>query len=523
MFFCERLFIFNRPQKIFISLSASRCGFRLLKVLIFLSLISFELFAQNFPDGNIKYPFRAAPVIKCAGESFEILYVNSKSNKIDSAIIKGPYWTRKLKIEEVKKGKFEFDPYTHFSVDSKIKVSIPKDCPEELYDLYVFAGGKVTVSKRSVKVLKSYRTAYQFIHVSDLHVSRNWKGAAEDGYAEELELLDKFVDVANIISPEYVISTGDNIHDYTRFNADSSGWGGTNIKDANAKPGLEEKMRNYFEGAKGFRGVQSINAPVFSVPGNHDFYGVPEDNYAQKSAQWNTYCGLRFHAFNYLTTQLMFVDDFLGDPVADIPDSRPMGGNQGKYFEEFLKGTKGGLRIMAQHRHNRFDTAFLDRNKIDLVLNGHSHSPKVFRVGSTGTLSIRSGTVARSGEIKSWQKTLGFFRVFTIDKGKLSYSEPLRFCTNPTADYKDIISNLTMVYSASNFGESSSNAVLISNKLPADLPYCKVRFVMKKGRYNVKDGAIIQSIDTDKFTIVDVSVKVEKKSDKTVKIFPVSS
>ncbi|WP_256009846.1 metallophosphoesterase family protein [Desertivirga xinjiangensis] len=491
--------------------------------LTFLSLVSFGLYAQHSPHGDIKYPFRAAPVIKCAGESFEILYVNPGPNKIDSAIIKGPYWKKKLKIEDVEKGKFEFDPYTRLSVNNKIKVSVPKDCPEELYDLYVFVGGNATVSKRSVKVLKSYRSAYQFIHVSDLHVSRNWKGSAGDGYAEELELLDKFVDVANIIAPEYVISTGDNIHDYTRFNADSLGWGGTNIKDADAKPGLEEKMRNYFEGAKGFRGVQSINAPVFSVPGNHDFYGVSEDDYAQKSLQWNTYCGLRFYAFNYLDTHLMFVDDFLGDPVTDIPDSRPMTGNQGRYFEEFLKGTKGGLRIMAQHRHNRFDTTFLDKNKIDLVLNGHSHSPKVFRVGKTPTLSIRSGTVARSGEIKSWEKTLGFFRVFTIDKGKLSYSEPLRFCTNPTADYKGIISNLSMVYSVSNSGEASSNAVLISNKLPADLPFCKVRFVMRKGKYAVKEGSIIQSVDTDKFTIVDVSVQVGRKSEKTVKILPASS
>ncbi len=70
---------------------------------------------------------------------------------------------------------------------------------------------------------------------------------------------------------------------------------------------------------------------------------------------------------------------------------------------------------MAQHRPDRVDTSFIDKNKINILLNGHRHNPFEEKVGATPTLSIRPGTVCRSGETGRWRETLGFFRVFYID------------------------------------------------------------------------------------------------------------
>ena len=469
--------------------------------------------------GGISYPFRAAPAIAQAGSGFHILYNNRLAQTVDSVLLKGDYWQVRLALDSVQTGRFEYDTFTRAYTNTKLWVSIPPGSPEDLYDLQVYAGGEVHLSKRSVKVVKSFSAKHTFIHISDPHVSRNWIGSPGDGYAQEIELLDRFVDVANIIAPDFVMVTGDLIHDYTRLDADAEGWGGSLVKEYDRLPTAEEKFRNFFEGAKGFRGVQSIDAPVFSIPGNHDFYGMPADDYPAKAMQWNSLCGKRVFGVSYAGTRLLFSDDYLGDPITDIPDTSPMSGLQGEVLEDFLnREGPGSLRILAQHRHNRFDTTFLDKHRIKLVLNGHNHTPKTDTLGATPTLSMRPGAVCRSGEIKRWEKVLGLFRIFYVDGTDFQYTEPLRFCANPTASYEEIILNLTLTFREDNSGKSAANTAVIANKLPVDLPGCRVRFVMKKGTYRVSNGSVSQVVDTDTQTIIDVRTDVKANGQQTVAV-----
>jgi len=468
---------------------------------------------------QIVYPWRANPVILESGQTIEILYDNIGGTSIDSVILEGPYNRVVLLVDTVRTGWFEYDTYTKAAVSNQIQVTVPKGTPEELYNLIVKSGGETNVSKRSVKVLKAFNNPHRFIHISDPHVSRQWIGTPENGYAKELELLDRFIEVANIIHPEYIIVTGDIIHDYTRFDADSLGWGGVVRSGFEHAPLAEEKYKNYFEGAAGFSGVYGFNAPVFSIPGNHDFYGPKADNYPAKATQWNRLMGKRVYGFSYLNTRVIGSDDYLGDPVVDIPDSAPMSGLQGTLLDNFLnKAGSGTLRIMAQHRHNRIDTSFINRHKINILLNGHSHSPREELVGTTPTLSIRSGVVVRSGEITNWKKRLGFFRIFTIDDGVYRYSEPLRFCKNPTSAYNELVMNLTLNFLEDNTGKQSSNEALITNDFDVELPNCNVRFVMAKGKYKVDQGSIYQVIETPRFSILDVRVDVNARSSARVKI-----
>jgi len=480
--------------------------------------------AQSYHQiGGISYPFRTAPVIAEAGSGFHILYNNRLAQTIDSVILRGDHWQIPLALDTVETGRFEYDTFTRFYTNAKLHVSIPFDSPEDLYDLQVYSGGEVHVSKRSVKVIKSFSNKHTFIHISDPHVSRNWVGSPGDGYAKELELLDQFVDVANIIAPDFVVVTGDLIHDYTRINADERGWGGTLIKRYDELPTAEEKFRNYFEGARGFRGVQAIKAPVFSIPGNHDFYGMPADAHLEKAMQWNSLCGKRVHGVAYAGTRLLFADDYLGDPITDMPHAVPMSGLQGKVLENFLTDEgEGELRILAQHRNDRFDTAFLDNHRIKLVLNGHNHTPKVDTLGCTPTLSMRPGVVCRSGETKRWKDVLGLFRILYVDGADFHYTEPLRFCADPTVSYNEIALNLTLTYEVENTGKGISNIATIINRLPTDLPDCHIRFVMKKGKYKVNKGVIRQIVDNDTKTIIDVRVSVQANSQQTVSVQPLS-
>jgi predicted MPP superfamily phosphohydrolase len=471
------------------------------------------------PVGDIIYPYRAAPIATKSGSAFQILYQNRNSNTIDSVVLKAKYWKVKLKIDSVQKGHFEYDNFTQQFVNQKIWVSVPTSGPEDMYDLIIYKQGQVQISKRSVKLVKAFPTVQRIIHISDTHVSRNWKGSPTDGYAEELELLDKFINVANIIAPDFVVVTGDLTHDYTRFGPDARGWGGKKFTALDAQPSAEEKFKNYYEGAKGYRGVQFMDAPVFSVTGNHDFYGMSENDHIQKALQWNSISGIRVYGVAYGDTRLMVVDNFLGDSIIDIPVKKPMSGLQGKVFKRFLEENGSGkIRLMAQHLHNKFDSDFINANDVKLVLSGHIHTPDAGPVKGTKAMTIRPGVVCRSGETERWQTVLGLFRIVTIDGSDYKFTDPIRFCVNPTVPYKDIKLNLTLDYKLNNTGKSSSNIAVVKNNLPVDLPNCHIRFVMKKGKYTVNGGRVQQAINSGPLTIVDVRADVNTNSSKTVTI-----
>ena len=485
-----------------------------------LCLLGSSTFAQSFlPAGSIVYPFRASPAIVQTGTQFHVLYNNKAQHTIDSIVLKGPYSRVRLQIDSISKGRFEYDSYTTMYTNNKIWVTVPKGRPEDMYDLMVYAAGEVSISRRSVKLVREFSTRHSFIHITDTHVSRNWVGSAKDGFAEELQLLDRFITVANIISPDLVIVTGDLIHDYTRFNKDERGWGGDTIKGYTKLPTIEEKYRNYFEGAKGYRGVQYINAPVFSIPGNHDFYGMKEDDHPAKAAQWNALCGIRVSGLAFAGTRFLFIDDYLGDPVKDIPNKKPMSGLQGKALHSFLEASgPGKLRIMAQHRHDRADTAFLNEQKVGLIVNGHIHTPHADTLGKTPTIRIRPGVVARSGENHRWEQILGLFRIIRIDGEKFEYSKPLRFCANPTDSYNNIRLNLTLNFKQNNTGSSTHNQAVIANQLPVDLPGCRVRFVMKKGVYAVTGGRVRQQFTSGAWSIVDVDTDVKALAEQKINL-----
>lgn len=490
----------------------------LFRFLFFLSIVG-NLTELKLIAGDIVFPWRAAKAIVKDGGDFKILYKNTNSYLVDSVILEGPFNRVILKVDSVINERYVFDKFTAASVNNQILVSIPQGTAEDLYNLVIKCGGETHISPKSVQVIKEFKKQHSFIHITDLHISRQWVGPVENGYAKELELFDNFIKVANIISPDLIIVTGDLIHDYTRINADSTGWGGTTLTKASENPLIEEKWKNCYDGSSGLAGLNSLNSPVFTLPGNHDFYGLKIDDYKSKSLQWNEFCGLRVYGFTYGGTRVIAADDFLGDPIIDIPSKSPMSGFQGEVFNNFFKDNGNGLvRIMAQHRHDRVDTAFMNQKKINILLQGHSHTPNENTFGTTPTLSTRPGVVCRSG-VTEIDAELGFFRIFTIVDSTFTYTTPIRFCKDPRKQSSDLELNLTLDYKNTNDGKSVVNEAYIQNSFPIDLLNCKIRFVMKKGFYEVSSGTIKQIIQTDKLSIVDVYADVRSGEKKTVRIF----
>ncbi len=469
--------------------------------------------------GAIVYPWRATASIVEAGMQFNILFHNDMALPVDSVCLVSSYYSEKLTIDTVETGRFEYDHYTRRSVNNQLWVRVSSRAPEELYDLFLYCGEEVHRSPKSVKVVRAFRSSHRFIHISDLHMTRQWVGTPEEGYAKELELFDRFVEVANLLAPDFILVTGDQIMEYSMVNADSTGWGGERIYEADKHPLLEEKYKNLFWGSHGFQGVYGLNAPTFFVPGNHDFHGIDINDYLAKCHQWNDKMGKRIHGFSYAGTRIILADDSLGDPQEETPAEAPMSGRQGREHEAFLQRSgMGNVRIMAQHKHSAIDTAFLNRNRINVLVNGHSHSPSNEVIGTTPTHHTRPGVICRSGEIKTWEKNLGFFRIFYINGDSVQYSEPLRFCANPTAAYEDIELNLTVDYDHPNDGTQNFNRVTVKNSLPVHLADCRVRLVLKKGEYEVDGGLVSQVIQTDDKSVLDLVFDIRCDEEKIISV-----
>lgn len=387
------------------------------------------------------------------------------------------------------------------------------------------SSGETHTSNKSVKVVREFKENHSFIHISDLHISRNWEGTVECGYAKELELFDNFVKVANIIAPDFILNTGDNIHETTRFNPDSTGWGGDLNSELSQRPLIEEKWKNFYEGAGGFSGIHGLNAPVFSIPGNHDYYGMPKSESKLKVIQWNNMCGLRVYGFSYGDTRIIMADNCIGSPDDDYPLGAPMSGLEGKVFESFFKENGvGKINIMGQHRYHDklddgllIDTAFLDKYKINMLLHGHYHEPFHEYIGATPTLGTRPGTVSKSG-YRDYENELGFFRIFRINGSSFEFSEPIRFIKDPIVPYDEMELNLTLDYSSPNDGSATGNTAIIKNDLNIMLPDSHIRFIMKKGKYKVSTGRISQVIESGNFSVVDVRVDINPLAKNEVKI-----
>jgi 3',5'-cyclic AMP phosphodiesterase CpdA len=142
-----------------------------------------------------------------------------------------------------------------------------------------YAGADSAYSNKSLKTVSSFPSQWSVVHITDPHVTAGWDTAS--AYAKELEYLSPIVSVINVLSPDIVICTGDNVMDYLQ----------------NGAPPQGEKWNQFFNGYGNLKGVHGVNSPVFVTTGNHDAqYPNGAVNY---SRQWTKWVGKRYHALSF--------------------------------------------------------------------------------------------------------------------------------------------------------------------------------------------------------------------------------
>ena len=435
--------------------------------------------------GKIVYPWRATTAIVKAGESFEVWFNADEGEKIGSVILLGPYNTVSTKYK-IDIGRWVYDLTSQNTFNTKITVKVPLTCPADRYDIVLSTSLGQETSLSGVKVIKEYKSSYYIVHFSDIH-------AFQKGNETVLNRISTIVDIANIINPELVFNTGDNLY----------------------RPN-EKRMNELFAGDSktGNKGLNQLSAATFTVAGNHDydFDNLHEEGfYKEKADGWNKWWGLQTYTFKY------------GDGRFLAINNGWQGFNPAPQFAAIGNWLKkegvGNLRVGLAHIRSKEMNAFDSIINLGLVLIGHNHhianqnpSPLHEKPIQYIVNSVREHPEFNLYKVDS--KT-GKYTAVGNPTAQVVYLENPEDINTP-ALYKP---KLSLSFLKANDGSSSSNTATFINKFDFPIEAARVRFVMPIGNvYSVSKGKIDQSFNGTSVQVVDVSVNLEANTTTVVEI-----
>jgi len=446
--------------------------------------------------GTIIYPWNATTAIAKTSDNFEIWYKADAEELIESIELHGPYNTVFLDSFNIAEGYWVYDEMSGNTYNRKVFVPVPYGTLEELYDLVLNTSNGQYISQRAVKVVRVYKTDYTIFHISDTHIADE-SYRKSDGVPPRQKYLSALADIANIIGPEIVFLTGDNVN--------SRSWDEGNADYTNTWPSTQERIDYYYEGSheNGYNGVHDFNAAAFSVNGNHDHYERPADGTETKNKFefWNKYHGIRTHHFLYGNTRFIALSNAFGEELT----------LQGRRHSKWLNEVgPGSLRVIYNHIYKQVPIEWLINNNIQLGLCGHNHHKGE---GNPYTQGSTDMYVANFSEYTT-------FNLIRINEGgNFTVDNNLVAIENPKEDLSLYKPKLTLEFENSNDGTSPENLATIVNKFDVGFPGAKVRFIMPSNAYyTISKGSVDQQFDGDSVCVVDVSVPIKANSTTTVKV-----
>ncbi len=450
--------------------------------LIFILLFSFANLAWC---SKIIYPWRAATAIVKSGESFDVWFNADAGQTVNSVTLQGLY-NSVATTKKIESGSWIYDVTSQNRYNTRITVTVPATAPADRYDIILNTSTRQEISLAAVKVIKGYKSSYYILHFSDAH-------AFQHGSEVVLPRLSAIIDIANIINPELVFNTGDNLYRPTN-----------------------DKMNQLFIGDNqlGTKGLNKLNAATFTVAGNHDYDFDKlkgQGSYKEKSDWWNNWWGLQAYNFKYDKARYLAINDGWDgfNPIKQMNEANTW----------LKKEGKGNLRVCAAHIKNQELTAFDSIVNLGFVMIGHNHN-----IANQNPALLNNKPIQYIvNSIRDHME----FNLYKVDgkTGKVtpvgSSTAEVEYIENPSekdtpALYKP---KLTLNYSNANDGSNATNTATIINKFDFPIKSAKVRFVLPFGtKYFISKGSIEQAFDGTSVHIVDVTIDLEADSTTEIKI-----
>jgi len=458
-------------------------------------LLSLGLYSSSWSQ-NIVYPWRATTAIVKSGQTFEVWFNAASGQTVSSIQLKSPYITVNTTTSTVD-GNWTYDTLSGNKYNKKITVSVPATAPADRYDLVLVTSQGNVTSFGGVKVIQEFKSDYYIMHWSDGHLYQG-------GYDTNVLLQRKnaMIDIANIIDPEIIIETGDNMY---------------NVRN---NPSREV---DYFIGnsSLGTKGMAKANAATFMTPGDHE--GLNGNDYAQGTVQensdfFNDYYGLQFHYFKYGNARFMNLNNAWG-LSATSNGVHQYEVDESKAWLD-AAGSGGNFLVTAGHSYDRMHKFINDYKPLDLVLAGDKHHS-----GPENPWEIATGGPNIAYIVNSIRDHFDF-NIFKVNNATGTFTKPagaIAMINVLNSGDENVpstwITNLKLTYASANTGTVTSNSATIDNKFNFPISGARVRFVVPKGNeYTVTNGTVTQEFDGTTYHIVDVATDVNATATKTVSI-----
>jgi hypothetical protein len=400
----------------------------------------------------------------------------------------------------------------------QISLSIPPDVSPELFALTVSCNESVSTQPQAVSVVPAFATNFYILHLTDEHVGNRLHTDSSGQYFEGVgtwEEIKWMQEPINLINPRFAMVTGDQID----FNGALDGW--NNWSNWSYKPAgkrvftkqetidLENRLSALYTDCHA-----GYHVAYMETPGNHDvtppgkrLYGSAIDWHPISVQVYETLFGQRSYSFrmgDFYVLMHDWSDSALRDWAA-------------KDLESSFEGTDIKYRLIGQHYHTVWDGAptgnyALRTTNCDLMLIGHGHS--VATIQSSPHYIYEDGPTFRNGRT-------GFFNFRKQTNG---------WVCDQTVSARNYTNDVWSLFTAHGVAKKvrtdqpdamnvTTNCVTIVNDLPQNFYDGRVRFVLKRGKYDqVNGGTILAEYDSTDTTKTVVLVKVNIPASGSIRV-----
>ena len=361
-----------------------------------------------------------------------------------------------------------YDPSTLWWTLSVITPPVPLF---ELYDLRVTADGLDDTTRDAVKVIPEFRDTFEIVHITDTHLPTYlyWDQAGADTDSTNSENLRAITHDINLINPEFVLLTGDFIHE-----------------------GELEDFLNKRYYSRSQMHLNEFDVPVYLTAGNHDIGGwnatPPSDGTARRD-WWRFYGWRRLNdpppgAPSYTQDYSFDYGDihFTGLEAYDNYDSwrysiygpNSFTNAQMNWLEDDLDDAADAQRRVLFHHYDFDHELNLSSLGIDLSLSGHTHGGHEDNTYPLDIVTDNAGGPNRP------------FRLVRFDGADIDPRPAL------SAQYED---RLRVAYTPANDGASDSVMARVINGHPEAFHHALLRVAMPAAAGYVVTGGTLTQVD----------------------------
>lgn len=382
----------------------------------------------------------------------------------------------------------------------RLTAAVPAGVLSELYDLRVTAAGGIDdVTRHAVRVLPAYRGSYYFVQITDPHLPTSLYYTDSGSAADSSEVLDlrAVIDDVNLINPEFVVITGDLIHEGE----------------------LEEFLdRRYYSRAQRVLGEFAV--PVFLLSGNHDIGGwdetPPSDGTARRD-WWRFFGWKRLanppagapartqdYSFDYGSVHYVGLEAYLNYDgwLPQYYGTKSFTGAQLEWLSADLAAAAGSAAQVLFYHYDFNSQIDLGGLGVEMALSGHTH-------GNSGSLTTQPYDLITNNTGGGERA----YRVVHVSNGVVTPHATVS--AGPTGQ------NVRVAFSPANDGSYDTVSASVTNELPIRFENALLKFVMPHhpgAGYLVTGGTFVQADQAGPTDVCYVSVDLLANSTASVSV-----